>query len=119
MALRCLQVSLRFSAQCHCTPVNFNVMRPTVRCSERRTMKTDFSALDSSILELLAERPFRLSEILTVVAVRDKALRIARRRAGASPSESADITVNERLQALRRRGKVGYDAVTTRWEGRL
>ena len=80
-------------------------------------MKTNFSSLDSSILEVLAEHPSRLDEILAVVAVRDEALRINRRRAGASPSESADITVNERLQALRRSGRIAYDSATSRWEG--
>lgn len=79
-------------------------------------MKTDFSALDSSILAALERRPSQLSEILSVAAVRDSALRIARRRAGASPSESADITVNERLQAMRRGGRISYDLATSRWE---
>ncbi|WP_432726841.1 hypothetical protein [Variovorax sp. W6] len=79
-------------------------------------MKTDFSSLDASILEVLAERPSRLREILAVDAVRKDALRIARRRAGTSPSESADITVNERLQAMQRNGKVTYDSATSRWE---
>ncbi len=80
-------------------------------------MKTDFSSLDFSILEVLTERPSRLGEILAVAAVRDEALRINRRRAGVSPSESADITVNERLQSLRRSGRVAYDSATSRWEG--
>jgi len=79
-------------------------------------MKTNFSSLDSSILEALTEHPSRLDEILAVVAVRDEALRINRRRAGASPSESADTTVNERLQALRRSGRIAYDSTTSRWE---
>lgn len=79
-------------------------------------MKTDFSSLDSVILEVLAERPSRLGEVLVAVAVRDEALRINRRRAGVSPSESADITVNERLQSLRRSGKITYDTATSRWE---
>jgi hypothetical protein len=78
-------------------------------------MKNDFSFLDSSILELLAKRPSSLREILAVVAVRDEALRVTRRRAGASPSESADLTVNERLQALRRSERVSYDPGTSRW----
>ena len=80
-------------------------------------MKTDFSSLDSSILEALAKRPLRPGEILAVVAVRDEALRLNRRRAGVSPSESADITVNERLQALRRSGRASYDPATSRWGG--
>lgn len=81
-------------------------------------MKADFFSLDSSILEALTKRPLRLDEMLTVITVRQEALRLNRRRAGASPSESADITVNERLQALRRTGKISYDLATSRWEGR-
>lgn len=80
-------------------------------------MKTDFSSLDASILEVLTEHPSRLGEILEVVSVRAEALRIARRRAGASPSESADLTINERLQALRRSDRVTYDPATSRWLG--
>lgn len=79
-------------------------------------MKTDFSSLDSSILEALAKRPSRMGEILAVAAVRDQALRISRRRAGTSPSESADTAVNERLQSLRRNGRISYDPATSRWE---
>ena len=82
-------------------------------------MSTDFSILDASILEVLAKGPSRLSEILAAQAVRDRALRIHRRRAGTSPSESADITVNERLQAMRKIGTVVYDPATSRWEGQL
>jgi hypothetical protein len=81
-------------------------------------MRTDFTLLDTSILEVLAERPSSLGEILAVVAVRDEALRIARRRAGTSPSESADLSVNERLQALRRSERISYDPATSRWVGR-
>ncbi|NHZ43771.1 hypothetical protein [Massilia aquatica] len=81
-------------------------------------MKTDFSTIDTLILEALAKRPLYLREILAVVAVRDEALRLNRRRAGASPAESADMTLNERLQALRRSGRVTYDPATSRWEGR-
>lgn len=80
-------------------------------------MKTNFSSLDSSILEILTDRPLRLGEILAVATVRDEALRINRRRAGVSPSESADITVNERLQAMRRSGRITYDPATSRWDG--
>nr|WP_315486504.1 hypothetical protein [uncultured Undibacterium sp.] len=81
-------------------------------------MKTKFSSLDSSLLELLTNRPSRLGEILALATIRDAALRINRRRAGVSPSESADITVNERLQALRQEGKLTYDPATSRWDGR-
>jgi hypothetical protein len=80
-------------------------------------MKTNFLPLDSSILEVLADRPSRLCEILAIAPVRDEALRINRRRAGVSPSESADITVNERLQELRRSGRITYDPATNRWNG--
>ncbi|NHZ60803.1 hypothetical protein [Massilia genomosp. 1] len=81
-------------------------------------MKTDFSTIDTLILEALGKRPLYLGEILAVVAVRDEALRLDRRRAGVSPGESADMTLNERLQALRRNGRVTYDPATSRWEGR-
>jgi hypothetical protein len=49
----------------------------------------------------------------------NEALRLNRRRAGLSPSESAGITVNERLQALRRSGRATYDPATSRWERQL
>jgi hypothetical protein len=82
-------------------------------------MKTDFSSLDESILQALAERPSRLGEVLAVRAIRENAILLARRRAGTSPSESADIAVHERLQAMRRDGRVTYDSATSRWEATL
>lgn len=78
-------------------------------------MKKNFLVLDSSIIETLAKRQLRLHEILEVAAVRNEALRLNLRRAGVSPSESADATVNERLQALRRNGTIEYDRATSRW----
>lgn len=79
-------------------------------------MKADFSSLDAFILQELAHRPSRLDEILQVRAVRDHALRAAPHRSGASPSQSADTTVNERMQALRRGGKLACDPATGRRE---
>lgn len=78
-------------------------------------MKTDYSRLDFSILGVVAAGAQPLDRILAVGVVRKLALQLARRRAGASPSESADETVKERLQALRRAGKVEFDRATCRW----
>lgn len=82
-------------------------------------MKKNFAALDSSILETLTERPLRRNELLAVVSIREEALRLNIRRAGVSPSESADATVNERLLALRRDGRIIYDPATSRWESKV
>lgn len=79
-------------------------------------MKNSFFSIDSSIIESLAQRPLRLKELLAVSAVRTEALRLNVRRAGVSPSGSADTTINERLQALRRNGNITYDPATSRWE---
>jgi hypothetical protein len=79
-------------------------------------MKTDFSHIDAAIIEALARRPMRLDELLALSGVRDQALRLNIRRAGVSPSDSAETTINERLQALRSGVKVGYDPATSRWE---
>lgn len=81
------------------------------------TMKIDFSLLDNSIIETLAKNPLKLGDLLAVAAVRDQALRLNIRRAGESPSKSADTTINERLQVLRRASQVTYDRPTRRWEG--
>lgn len=78
-------------------------------------MKIDLVPLDSSIVEALAKRPLRRDELLAVDTVRSQALRLNIRRAGVSPSDSADITITERLQALRRVGRIAYDSVTSRW----
>jgi hypothetical protein len=78
-------------------------------------MKRDFTPLDSAIVETLANRPFRRNELSEVPAVRTQALRLNIRRSGVSPSDSADTTINERLQALRRSGRVTYDSATSRW----
>jgi hypothetical protein len=82
---------------------------------KRSMMKLDFTSLDSVIIETLSNRPFRLDELSGVPAVRNQALRLNIRRAGVSPSDSADTTINERLQALRRNGRVTYDSATSRW----
>lgn len=79
-------------------------------------MKTDISRLDSSIIETLAKCPLRLDELLAVAAVRNQALRLNIRRAGVSPSDSAEGTLNERLQALRRGSRIAYDPATSRWD---
>jgi hypothetical protein len=79
-------------------------------------MKIDSSLLDSSIIETLARGPLKLDDLLAVAAVRDQALRLNIRRAGVSPSNSADTTINERLQVLRRASQVAYDRPTSRWE---
>lgn len=57
----------------------------------------------------------RLNELLEAIAIRHEAIRLNVRRAGVSPSESADTTINERLQALRRDRKIQYDPATNRW----
>ena len=79
-------------------------------------MKPDFSHLDASIIETLAKRPLRLDELLAIASVRNQALRLNIRRAGVSPSDSAEATINERLQALRRGGVIAYDPATSRWD---
>jgi hypothetical protein len=79
-------------------------------------MKIDFSFLDSSIIETLEKGPLKLDDLLAVAAVRNQALSLNTRRAGVSPSSSADSTINERLQALRRAGQVAYDRPTSRWD---
>lgn len=78
-------------------------------------MKRDFTPLDSAIAETLANRPLRRDELSEAPAVRTQALRLNIRRSGVSPSDSADTTINERLQALRRSGRVSYDSATSRW----
>jgi hypothetical protein len=79
-------------------------------------MKKALLSLDSAIIETLAKRPMRLHELVEVEPVRNEALRVNRRRTGVSPSESADATVNERLQTLRRSGSIAYDPATSRWD---
>lgn len=78
-------------------------------------MKGDFTSLDSVIIETLTMRPFQRDELSEVLTVRTQALRLKIRRSGVSPSDSADTTINERLQALRRTGRVAYDSATSRW----
>lgn len=78
-------------------------------------MKKDFSALDGSILRALTERPLALTDIFNVPLIRDEALDVVRLRAGASRSTSAESTIQERLQILRRDRHVTYDKATGRW----
>jgi hypothetical protein len=77
--------------------------------------KRDFTSLDSAIVETLTDRPFRRDELLKVPSVRDQALRLDVRRSGVSREDSADITISERLQALRQSGGLTYDLATSRW----
>lgn len=79
-------------------------------------MKFKFQFIDRLIVETLAKRPLRLEELLEMTTIRNEALRLNIRRAGVSPSKSADTTVNERLQALRRNGSIAYDSATNRWD---
>ena len=79
-------------------------------------MKKDFLPLDVSIIDTLTKHPLRLGELGAVAVVRDQALRLNIRRSGVAPSSSADITINERLQALRREGRLAFDPGTSRWE---
>ncbi|MDZ7863041.1 hypothetical protein [Acidovorax sp.] len=79
-------------------------------------MKADFPSLDASMQQVLAARPSRLDDILQVRAVRDHTQRAAPRRSVASPGSSADTTIHERMQALRRAGRVGHEPPTGRWE---
>jgi hypothetical protein len=78
-------------------------------------MKGDFTSLDFAIVEMLATRSSRRSELSEVPAVRDQVLRLNIRRAEVSPSDSAHTTINERLQVLRLSGRVRYDLATSRW----
>jgi len=55
-------------------------------------MKHHFTSLDSALVETLASRPFRRDERSDVPAVREQALRLNIRRAGVSPSDSADTS---------------------------
>jgi hypothetical protein len=58
----------------------------------------------------------RLDELAAVSVVRNQALRLNIRRSGVAPSSSADMTINERLQVLRREGRLVYDPGTSRWK---
>jgi hypothetical protein len=79
-------------------------------------MRKDFLPLDDSIIDTIAKFPLTLKELAAVSIVRNQALRLSIRRSGVAPSNSADMTVNERLQALRREGRLAYDPGTSRWE---
>jgi hypothetical protein len=69
-------------------------------------MKTDYNALDASILLLVETLPRRLDAVLADSGVRIASARVSRRRSGASPADSTDETIMERLQALRRGGQI-------------
>jgi hypothetical protein len=79
-------------------------------------MNINFLPLDAALVEALAKSPLRLVDISEIPSARDLALRLHIRRSGESPSRSADKTINHRLQALRRDGKIAYDRATARWE---
>jgi hypothetical protein len=79
-------------------------------------MKKDFLPLDDSIIDTIAKSPLRFEELAAVSIVRNQALRLNVRRSGVAPSSSADMTINERLQSLRREGRIGYDPGTGRWK---
>jgi hypothetical protein len=79
-------------------------------------MKKDFLPLDVSIIDTIAKFPLRFEELGAVAVVRDQALRLNIRRSGVAQGSSADVTINERLQALRRQGRLAYDRGTSRWE---
>jgi len=57
--------------------------------------------------------PQRLDAILADSVVSVAASRISRLRAGTSPAGSANETIKERLQALRRTGQIAYDPAIT------
>jgi hypothetical protein len=79
-------------------------------------MKKDFLPLDDSIIDTIAKSPLRLEELAAVSVVRNRALRLNIRRSGVPPSSSTDMTINERLQLLRREGKLAYDPGSSRWK---
>jgi hypothetical protein len=77
--------------------------------------KKDYGELDASILAAASSMPHRLDTVLANEAVRRAAMRVTRRRAGASPAESTDKTIMDRLHVLRLAGRVSYDHSTSRW----
>ena len=79
------------------------------------TKKKDYSKLDTSILEVVTSMPHRPDAILANGAVRQAAMHVTRRRADASPAESTDATIMDRLNVLRLAGRIGYDHSTGRW----
>ncbi len=78
------------------------------------TKKKDYSELDTSLLEVVTSMPHRPDALLANGAVRQAAMRVTR-RAGASPAESTDATIMDRLNVLRLAGRIGYDHSTGRW----
>lgn len=77
--------------------------------------KKDYDELDASILAVVSSMPHRLDAVLATEAVRRVAMRVTRRRAGASPAESIDTTIMDRLHVLRLAGRISYDHSTGRW----
>ena len=77
--------------------------------------KKDYNELDSEILRLIEASPAGHDAIKTNEEVRRSAILVTRRRSGASPADSTDTTIMERLNALRLVGGVHYDHSSKRW----
>ena len=77
--------------------------------------KKDYSELDTSILEVVTSMPHRPDALLANGVVRQAAMRVTRRRAGASPADSTDTTIMERLNILRIAERISFDHSTGRW----
>jgi hypothetical protein len=79
------------------------------------TKKKDYGELDTSLLGVMTSMPHRAEALLANDVVRRAAMRVARRRAGASQAESTDATIMERLNVLRLAGQISFDHSTGRW----
>ena len=77
--------------------------------------KKDYSGLDAAILAMVGETPRSKDALLAEEALRSLALHVYRPRAGASPAQSTDQTIMERLNMLRITGRLAYEASTGRW----
>ncbi len=77
--------------------------------------KKDHGQLDTSILDAVSHLPQRPESLLANSVVRSAAMRVTRRRAGASPAQSTDTTIMERLNVLRLTGQISFDHSTGRW----
>lgn len=77
--------------------------------------KKDYSGLDAAILALVSQSPRAKEALLAEDALRRLALHVYRPRAGASPADSTDQTIMERLNMLRMAGRLAYDHSTNRW----
>jgi hypothetical protein len=79
------------------------------------TKKKDYGELDTSILDVVTNTPLRVEGLLANAVVRRAAVRVTRRRAGASPADSTDATIMERLNVMRLAGQISFDHSTSRW----